>query len=157
MQIWNARVPFWNILRDLDLTTLRLFVSVCETGNIARAGEKASIVGSAISKRLAQLEHQVGTPLLVRRRHGVLPTAAAFLLWGYALTHTPAGVLTSSSLIVPAITVVLAWTILGEVPPPLAALGGVLCLTGAAIAILPGILSNLVDRAVSAVVQLTGG
>jgi DNA-binding transcriptional LysR family regulator len=24
---------------------LRLFVSVCETGNIARAGEKASIVG----------------------------------------------------------------------------------------------------------------
>ncbi|MDP3414231.1 MAG: LysR family transcriptional regulator, partial [Polaromonas sp.] len=42
-------------MRDLDLTTLRLFVSVCETGNIARAGEKASIVGSAISKRLAQL------------------------------------------------------------------------------------------------------
>jgi DNA-binding transcriptional LysR family regulator len=27
-------------LRDLDLTTLRLFVSVCETGNIARAGER---------------------------------------------------------------------------------------------------------------------
>jgi DNA-binding transcriptional LysR family regulator len=53
-----------------------LFVSVCELGNIARAGERANIVGSAISKRLAQLEHQVGTPLLVRRRHGVVPTAA---------------------------------------------------------------------------------
>lgn len=77
---------------------------------------------------------------------GVLPTAAAFLLWGYALTHTPAGVLTSSSLIVPAITVVLAWTILGEVPPPLAALGGVLCLTGAAIAILPAMLASLRSR-----------
>ncbi|MGP5258477.1 DMT family transporter [Brachybacterium paraconglomeratum] len=77
---------------------------------------------------------------------GVLPTAVAFLLWGYALTHTPAGVLTSSSLIVPAITVVLAWTILGEVPPPLAALGGVLCLTGAAIAILPAMLASLRSR-----------
>ena len=78
---------------------------------------------------------------------GLLPTAAAFLLWGYALTHTPAGVLTSSSLIVPAITVVLAWTLLGEVPPPLAALGGVLCLAGAAVAILPAMLSSLRARA----------
>jgi DNA-binding transcriptional LysR family regulator len=71
-------------LRDLDLTTLRLFVSVCETGNIARAGEKASIVGSAISKRLAQLEHQVGTALLVRKRHGVVPTAAGQTLLEHA-------------------------------------------------------------------------
>jgi DNA-binding transcriptional LysR family regulator len=63
-------------VRDLDLTTLRLFVSVCELGNIARAGERANIVGSAISKRLAVLEDQVGTALLVRRRHGVVPTAA---------------------------------------------------------------------------------
>jgi DNA-binding transcriptional LysR family regulator len=71
-------------LRDLDLTTLRLFVSVCETGNIARAGEKASIVGSAISKRLAQLEDQVGTPLLVRKRHGVVPTPAGQTLLEHA-------------------------------------------------------------------------
>lgn len=71
-------------MRDLDLTTLRLFVSVCEAGNIARAGEKASIVGSAISKRLAQLEHQVGTPLLVRKRHGVVPTAAGQTLLEHA-------------------------------------------------------------------------
>jgi DNA-binding transcriptional LysR family regulator len=71
-------------LRDLDLTTLRLFVSVCETGNIARAGDRASIVGSAISKRLAQLEQQVGTPLLVRKRHGVVPTAAGQTLLEHA-------------------------------------------------------------------------
>jgi DNA-binding transcriptional LysR family regulator len=71
-------------LRDLDLTTLRLFVAVCETGNIARAGEKASIVGSAISKRLAQLEHQLGTPLLARKRHGVVPTAAGQTLLEHA-------------------------------------------------------------------------
>lgn len=71
-------------MRDLDLTTLRLFVSVCESGNIARAGEKANIVGSAISKRLAQLEHQVGTPLLVRKRHGVVPTPAGQTLLEHA-------------------------------------------------------------------------
>lgn len=72
-------------MRDLDFTTLRLFVTVCETGNIARAGEKASIVGSAISKRLAQLEDTVGTPLLTRKRHGVAPTAAGETLLEHAL------------------------------------------------------------------------
>jgi len=71
-------------MRDLDLTSLRLFVTVCETGNIARAGEKASIVGSAISKRLAQLEDTVGTPLLVRKRHGVMPTPAGQTLLEHA-------------------------------------------------------------------------
>jgi DNA-binding transcriptional LysR family regulator len=71
-------------VRDLDLTTLRLFVTVCETGNIARAGEQASIVGSAISKRLSQLEHTVGTPLLARKRHGVAPTAAGQTLLEHA-------------------------------------------------------------------------
>ena len=63
-------------MRELDLTTLRLFITVCETRNIARAGEQANIVGSAISKRLAQLEDTVGVRLLLRRRHGVEPTAA---------------------------------------------------------------------------------
>lgn len=63
-------------MRDLDLTTLRLFVAVCEARNIARAAEQQAIVGSAISKRLAALEDTVGTPLLVRRRHGVDPTPA---------------------------------------------------------------------------------
>ena len=71
-------------MRDFDLTTLRLFVAVCDSGNIARAGEKANIVGSAISKRLAQLEHQVGTALLVRKRHGVVPTPAGQTLLEHA-------------------------------------------------------------------------
>ncbi|MEJ8814225.1 LysR family transcriptional regulator [Variovorax ureilyticus] len=71
-------------MRDLDLTTLRLFVAVCETGNMARAGEQANIVGSAISKRLAQLEDRLRTPLLVRKRHGVMPTAAGQTLLEHA-------------------------------------------------------------------------
>ena len=71
-------------MRDLDLTTLRLFVTVCETGNISRAGAQANIVGSAISKRLSQLEDAVGTPLLSRKRHGVQPTPAGRTLLEHA-------------------------------------------------------------------------
>lgn len=71
-------------MRDLDLTSLRLFAAVCETRNIARAGELHHIVPSAISKRLMQLEHGVGHPLLERRRHGVVPTAAGELLLEHA-------------------------------------------------------------------------
>lgn len=71
-------------MRELDLTTLRLFVSVCELRSIARAAEQAHIVGSAISKRLAQLEATVGTPLLQRRKHGVEPTPAALSLLEHA-------------------------------------------------------------------------
>lgn len=71
-------------MRDLDLTSLRLFVAVCDTRNIARAAADASLVGSAVSKRLAQLEEQLGTPLLVRRRHGVEPTPAGESLLEHA-------------------------------------------------------------------------
>ena len=71
-------------MRDLGLTTLRLFVSVCETRNIARAAEQANLVGSAISKRIAQLEDTVGVKLLQRRKHGVEPTAAGQTLLEHA-------------------------------------------------------------------------
>jgi DNA-binding transcriptional LysR family regulator len=73
-------------MRDLDLTTLRLFVAVCETQNIARVGEQHHIVASAISKRLAQLEETVGETLLERRRRGVVPTPAGEIV----LTHARA-------------------------------------------------------------------
>ena len=56
-------------MRDLDLTSLRLFVAVCDSRNIARAAADASLVGSAVSKRLAQLEEQLGTPLLLSLIH----------------------------------------------------------------------------------------
>jgi len=72
-------------MRDLDLLTLRLFAAVCEQRSIARVAEQEAIVGSAISKRLAQLEDAVGTPLLVRKRRGVVPTPAGETLREHAL------------------------------------------------------------------------
>lgn len=71
-------------MRDLDLQTLRLFAAVCEHRSIARAAEQEAIVGSAISKRLAQLEDTLGTQLLVRKRRGVAPTPAGETLLEHA-------------------------------------------------------------------------
>ena len=71
-------------MRDLDLTSLRLFVAVCEARNMARAAAQQALVGSAVSKRLAALEDTVGTPLLVRRRRGVEPTPAGEALLEHA-------------------------------------------------------------------------
>ncbi|MFJ1300653.1 LysR family transcriptional regulator [Pseudomonadota bacterium AL_CKDN230030165-1A_HGKHYDSX7] len=71
-------------MRDLDMTSLRLYVAVCEARSIAHAAREANMVGSAISKRLAQLEDTVGARLLVRKRHGVEPTAAGETLLEHA-------------------------------------------------------------------------
>jgi DNA-binding transcriptional LysR family regulator len=63
-------------MRDIDLKTLRLFVAVCDQQNMARAAEQEHIEPSAVSKRIAQLEADLGAPLLQRSRRGVHPTAA---------------------------------------------------------------------------------
>jgi DNA-binding transcriptional LysR family regulator len=62
--------------RPLDPVSLQLFVAVCEERSIARAAERESLVASALSKRLAALEEEVGVTLLVRDRRGVEPTPA---------------------------------------------------------------------------------
>ena len=49
--------------RDFDPVTLRLFVAVCEEGNIAAAAARESLVASAVSKRIAAVEAEIGTPL----------------------------------------------------------------------------------------------
>jgi drug/metabolite transporter (DMT)-like permease len=65
---------------------------------------------------------------------GVFPTAIAFTTYGYALTHMDASRLGVTTYLVPVITVLLAWGLLGETPPALAYVGGVLALLGVAVA-----------------------
>jgi DNA-binding transcriptional LysR family regulator len=62
--------------RRLDLTSLQLFVAVCEAGSIGRAAGQEFIAASAVSKRLSDLEAALGTPLLYRRPRGVELTPA---------------------------------------------------------------------------------
>ena len=68
----------------VDPVSLKLFVAVCETGTIAAAAEREFIAASAISKRIAEMEHWVGTPLLNRGQRGVSPTAAGTALLRHA-------------------------------------------------------------------------
>lgn len=73
-------------MNDLDLKSLRLLVAVCEHRNIKQAAAQEHIEPSAISKRIALLEHRLGAPLLVRGRRGVEPTPAALALLEHART-----------------------------------------------------------------------
>ena len=61
---------------------------------------------------------------------GVVPSALAFVTWAYALNHSEAGKFALSTFLVPFITTLIAWWILGEVPPALAFVGGIMCIAG---------------------------
>ena len=63
----------------------------------------------------------------------VFPTAIAFTTWAYALSHTTAGRMGATTYLVPPVTIVLAWVLLGETPVALAFVGGALCLAGVAL------------------------
>jgi drug/metabolite transporter (DMT)-like permease len=64
----------------------------------------------------------------------IFPTAVAFTTWAFALSRTTAGRLGSTTYLAPAIAIVLGWVLLGEVPPALAIVGGVVAITGVIIA-----------------------
>jgi DNA-binding transcriptional LysR family regulator len=74
--------------RRLDLTSLQLFVAVCELGSIGKAAEREFIAASAVSKRLSDLETTLGTALLYRHARGVDLTPA-----GQSLLHHARAVL----------------------------------------------------------------
>jgi drug/metabolite transporter (DMT)-like permease len=61
---------------------------------------------------------------------GALPTALAFTTWAYALARTTAGRLGATTYLVPPLTILLGWALLGESPAGLAFVGGALCLVG---------------------------
>ncbi len=75
-----------NFARRIDLTSLQLFVAVCELGSIARAAQREFIAASAVSKRLSELEAAVETPLLQRHSRGVRLTPAGESLLHHART-----------------------------------------------------------------------
>jgi drug/metabolite transporter (DMT)-like permease len=64
---------------------------------------------------------------------GLFPTAVGFSFWAYALARTSGGRMGAMGYLVPPVAIVMGWVVLGDVPPLLALLGGVLCLAGVAI------------------------
>jgi drug/metabolite transporter (DMT)-like permease len=86
---------------------------------------------------------------------GVFPTAIGFLTWAFALSRTEAGRLGVTTYLVPAVSVVLAWLLLGEVPRLLALFGGALCLAGVAVS--RGLWFRKRDAGSRAVLARAGG
>jgi len=85
----------------------------------------------------AQLASQLATAPLTATLSvaylGVFPTAVAFTTWAYALSRTSASTMGATTYLVPAMTVLMSWAILGQVPGWLALAGGILCLAGVAL------------------------
>ncbi|MFV0680105.1 helix-turn-helix domain-containing protein [Ottowia sp.] len=50
----------------IDPVSLQVFVAVVETGSIAAAAEREYLAAAAISRRIAELEELLATPLLIR-------------------------------------------------------------------------------------------
>lgn len=67
-----------------DLITLDVFIVVAEERNLTRAAERLHLAVSAVSKRITELEEQVGSPLLLRYARGVELTPAGQSLLHYA-------------------------------------------------------------------------
>ncbi|SAK77940.1 LysR family transcriptional regulator [Caballeronia catudaia] len=68
----------------IDLVTLKIFLTVIEERNFARAAERHFIATSAVSKRISDLEDVLGVQLLERRNMGVRPTPAGLELVTHA-------------------------------------------------------------------------
>lgn len=67
-----------------DLTSLALFVRVAETRSLTRAAASSHIALAAASRRIAQLEDQLGAQLLYRTAKGVELTPAGHALLFHA-------------------------------------------------------------------------
>lgn len=59
---------------SLDLNTLRLFVAVVQAGSFSKAHEQIGTPIPTLSRRIADLEQQLGVQLFDRGRFGVKPT-----------------------------------------------------------------------------------
>ncbi len=63
-----------------DLTLLRSFLEVADTGAITRAAERLFVTQPALSRRLQQLESELGVALFARSTRGVALTAEGQLV-----------------------------------------------------------------------------
>jgi drug/metabolite transporter (DMT)-like permease len=99
----------------------------------------ACLTGAAICLPFAPgLAHELGAAPLVSIGWlvylGLFPTAIAFTSWAFALSRMPAGRLGAMGYLISPVTIGLGALLLGEVPPPLAILGGALCIGGVVLA-----------------------
>ena len=71
-------------MRNLDITALRSFVAVAQSGGVTRAAGFLNLTQSAVSMQIKRLEETLGLTLLERSGRGVTLSAAGTQLLGYA-------------------------------------------------------------------------
>lgn len=69
-------------MRRVDFVTLRLFVAIADERSLTRTAEREHLALAAVSKRISDMEGQLGVSLLYRQPKGVELTPA-----GHALLH----------------------------------------------------------------------
>jgi len=69
--------------RNLDLTALRAFVTVAETGGVTRAAGQLNLTQSAVSMQLKRLEESLDQHLLDRSGRGISLTTRGEQLLSY--------------------------------------------------------------------------
>ena len=70
--------------RDLDLGTLRSFVTIAEVGSMTRAANRLHMTQSAVSMQMKRLEDSLDMILFERNSRGMAPTASGDQLLRYA-------------------------------------------------------------------------
>ena len=71
-------------MRNLDITTLRSFVAVADSGGVTRAAGFLHLTQSAVSMQLKRLEELLGLELFDRSGRGITLTASGEQLLAYA-------------------------------------------------------------------------
>ena len=104
------------------LPALQVTQMACTVGALTclpYTGQLVTELGSAPGSDLAWLIYL-----------GAVPTAVGFGTWAYALARMPAGRMGVTTYLVPPVAILGAWPVLGETPPPLALVGGLVALLG---------------------------
>ena len=70
--------------RNLDVATLRSFLTVAETGGVTRAAAQLNLTQSAVSLQIKRLENTFSCALFERNGRGVTLTSQGEQLVGYA-------------------------------------------------------------------------
>ncbi|WP_144144287.1 LysR family transcriptional regulator [Paraburkholderia sp. BCC1884] len=70
--------------RGFDLTQLRTFIAVAESGSVSAGAERVFLSQSSVSEQLKKLEERAGQPLFVRSKQGVSATPAGSRLLEHA-------------------------------------------------------------------------
>ena len=68
----------------MNLTALRTFAAIVETGSLVRASERLNVTQSTVTARLKGLEEELGQTLIHRQKSGATLTAAGMRLKRYA-------------------------------------------------------------------------